>query len=171
MSADALARSLLRDAAVRLRDESLPRIERCLDRLDDEAVWSRPNPESNSPGNLVLHLAGNLRQWIVGGLGGHPSGRNRAAEFAERGPVPRADLLRTLRGAVEEACAVLERLGPDDLLAERTIQGFRVDGVSVVIHVVEHMSYHTGQIAYRTKELTARPTDFYDEANRDLDVP
>jgi uncharacterized damage-inducible protein DinB len=129
----------------------LPRIVRCLDLLTDEEIWSRPNAASNSAGNLVLHLSGNIRQWIISGLGGVPDVRERDKEFSERGPVPRRTLVARLRATVGEACRVLNRLPAEALTREHTIQGFRVTGLAAVSNVFQHFSYHAGQIIYLTK--------------------
>jgi uncharacterized damage-inducible protein DinB len=94
----------------------------------------------------VLHLCGNVRQWIGSGLGGAADGRDRAAEFSERGPIPKADLLARLEGVLAEADQVLDRLDPETLLQKRPVQAFEESGLSILVHVVEHFSYHTGQI-------------------------
>lgn len=139
----------------------LPRIERCLDRLSDDDIWWRPNEESNSIGNLALHLAGNVRQWIVGGVGGAPDARRRQEEFDERGPLGRALVASRLRSAVDEAAATLAGLAPERLLDRRHIQGHDVTVLEAIYHVVEHFSMHTGQIIYITKILKGDMA-FYD---------
>lgn len=132
-------------------DRILKRTVACLNLLTDEEIWWRPNPASNSAGNLALHLSGNMRQWIVSGLGGAPDVRVRDAEFSERGPVPRQVLVRQLAGTVREAGRALRRLPPDALTRQYTIQGFHVTGLVAVSHVYQHFSYHAGQIIYITK--------------------
>ena len=134
-----------------LREQHLPRILECLKRLPDEDIWWRPHPTSNSVGNLALHLSGNVRQWIISGLGGEPDRRERDKEFAECGPLPRRALVARLRSTVAEACRVLEGLGTRDLKRVHCIQGFRVTGLEAVAHVVEHFAYHTGQIIFVAK--------------------
>src|SRR5271169_3933899 len=89
-----------------LRRHHLPRIESCLDMLSPEQIWWRPNPASNSAGNMALHLTGNVRQWIVSALGGALDSRQRDREFAERGPVPRSELVKALNASVKDACQV-----------------------------------------------------------------
>jgi uncharacterized damage-inducible protein DinB len=126
-------------------------IDRCLSLLTEKEIWWRPNAASNSAGNLVLHLCGNVRQWIVSGLGGAPDLRVRDREFSERGPIPRRVLVARLRATVSEASRVLRRLPPESLTREHTIQGFRVTGLVAVAHVYEHFSHHAGQIIYITK--------------------
>jgi uncharacterized damage-inducible protein DinB len=146
-----LMRQYLALAEHSLRRHHLPRIEQCLKLLTEKEIWWRPNAASNSAGNLALHLAGNVRQWIVSGLGGAPDLRRRDEEFAERGPLPRAKLIRGLRTAVNDACRVLKRLSSDDLTETHTIQKLRVTGLNAVQHVVEHFAFHSGQIIFITK--------------------
>jgi uncharacterized damage-inducible protein DinB len=134
-----------------LEEHHLPRIERCLKMLSEEDIWWRPNRASNSVGNLVLHLGGNVRQWIISGLGEAPDLRERDQEFAERGPIPRRALIASLRKTVREASRVLEQLTVDDLARPRSIQKFDVSGLTAAFHVVEHFAFHTGQIIYVTK--------------------
>lgn len=144
-----------------LVDDYLPKIERCLERLSDQQIWWRPNEESNSIGNLVLHLCGNARQWIVSGVGGEVDNRHRDAEFAQREAIGRDELLSLLRETLADVTAVLERLDPAALVASRTIQGSGVDVLEAIFHVTEHFSMHTGQIIWLTKLLTASDLRFY----------
>lgn len=153
--------ALIRECRRRLFDESAPRIRKCIAELSDEDLWYRPNPESNSVGNLVLHLCGNVGQYVISGLGGAPDVRERSKEFSERGPVARADLLSRLDRAMSEAAQVLERLDLATILDTRTVQGFEYDGVGILVHVVEHFSYHTGQIAYFVKSRKGIDLGFY----------
>jgi uncharacterized damage-inducible protein DinB len=119
--------------------------------LSEKEIWWRPNAASNSAGNLVLHLSGNVRQWIISGLGNRVYYRDRDLEFAERGPIPRRALVAMIRETVQEACIVLGRLSKDSLSRIHSIQGFQVSGMYAVSHVVEHFAYHTGQIIFVTK--------------------
>ncbi len=146
-----LAEQFLAQAARSLQKHHLPRIEQCLARLSPEQIWWRPNEASNSVGNLVLHLAGNVRQWITSGLGGAPDRRERDREFAERGPIPGRRLAARLRKTVREACGVLRRLTSRDLARDYRIQKFNVSGLTAVLHVVEHFAHHSGQIIFATK--------------------
>jgi uncharacterized damage-inducible protein DinB len=160
-----IACAFLAHARALLAADYLPRIERCLDTLAEADIWWRPNPQSNSIGNLLLHLAGNARQWIISGVGGAGDVRARDSEFAaDEGEGLSGDELRTrLRATLAEVDEVLARLDPSVLLEPRTIQGRT--GVSVleaVFHVVEHFSMHTGQIILLTKQRTARDLQFYD---------
>jgi hypothetical protein len=139
-----------KDACSNLR-KHLPRIVRCLELLSDRDIWWRPNTASNSAGNIVLHLCGNVRQWIISGLGGAPDMRDRDSEFAERGPIPRRALITQLKKTIDEASKIIEGAAPEILLREFSIQGYRVSGLVAIAHVSEHFSYHAGQIIYVTK--------------------
>jgi uncharacterized damage-inducible protein DinB len=142
-------------------EEYLPKIERCLERLSNEQIWWRPNEESNSIGNLVLHLCGNARQWIVSGVGGALDARERDAEFAQREAIERGELLALLRITLKDVESVLKTLTPETLLERRSIQGSDVDVLEAIFHVTEHFSMHTGQIIMMTKMLTSSDLRFY----------
>ena len=156
-----ISAALIRESKRRLYDESLPRIRTCLAALSVEEVWARPNEQTVSAGNLVLHLAGNVRQYIVATLGGAPDLRERQAEFGDPGPLPTAKLLGRLERTMAEASAVIDRLDPELLLRSYRVQGFVETGLSILVHVVEHFSYHTGQIAYIVKSRKNVDLGFY----------
>jgi uncharacterized damage-inducible protein DinB len=145
-----------------IRGEYLPKIERCLEQLTDEQVWSRTNADSNSIGNLLLHISGNARQWIVCGLGGALDQRQRQTEFDERRMIPRADLLQLVRHTLGEVDEVLDRFDPTRLLASYQIQGTEGTALAAIFHVTEHISMHTGQIILLTKMLANTNLNFYD---------
>ncbi|HEX7317752.1 MAG TPA: DinB family protein [Pyrinomonadaceae bacterium] len=155
-------RAFLAEARRHLVEDYLPKIERCLERLTDEQVWWRASERSNSVGNLLLHLEGNLRQWVVCGVGGARDARVRDREFAERGRVPREELLSALRVAVAEADDALARLDAAALVETRRVQGLDVTLLAAVFHAVEHFSMHTGQIILLTKMLADEDLAFYD---------
>jgi len=146
-----LTKTFLEQVSHSIRDHHLPRIERCLKTLSEQDIWWRPNEASNSVGNLVLHLSGNVRQWIICGLGGAADRRERDKEFDERGPIPRRALLALLRQTVREASLVLEKQSANDLARLRPVQRFEVTGLTAAFHVAEHFAFHTGQIIYVTK--------------------
>ncbi|MDX1478052.1 MAG: DinB family protein [Saprospiraceae bacterium] len=156
-----ITETLIREVKRRIRNECLQRVTYCLDQLTDDQIWWRPNDQSNSIGNLVLHLCGNMRQWILSGLGGQPDTRERQLEFDQRGPVGKAELLRRLHQVVDEIIPVIERVQPDDLTTVYDVQIYRESGLAILVHVTEHFSYHTGQIAWITKMLTAEDLGFY----------
>lgn len=144
----------------RLEERFLPRIIECLGQLSDEEIWWRPNEASNSIGNLMLHMCGNMRQWIISGLGGTADIRERDKEFSARGPIPRSELREELQQTVRQACGVLARLKPADLVRSYRIQHYDVGGYEAGTQVIEHMAYHTGQIIYVTKLKRAKDLGF-----------
>jgi uncharacterized damage-inducible protein DinB len=150
----------LTDSRKLLASEHLAHIAKCLQQLTEEEIWWRPNAASNSAGNLVLHLCGNVRQWIISNLGENPDVRDRDSEFAERGTVPREVLTARLKSTVQEACRVLGRLPEERLSRKYVIQGLHVTGLEAIAHVVEHFAYHTGQIVYITKLKRGRDLKF-----------
>jgi hypothetical protein len=150
MTADDLA-SAVGAAAAHELGSALERIKHCLGQLTDEQVWHRPQPSLNSIGNLILHLCGNLRQWIVAGIGGAPDVRNRPAEFAERVPVPKEELVRSLEGVVGEAKQILAGVEARQLTKLRRIQGFDVTGVAAIFDSVPHFRGHTQEIVHMTR--------------------
>lgn len=162
MNAETISSAFIERAIDFLTGEYLPKIERCLEQLTDEQIWWRANEESNSIGNLVLHLSGNARQWIVSGVGSQPDARIRDAEFAQRDAIPRHELLQLLRSTLADVETVLRQLDPSTLLDKRSIQGSDVDVLEAIFHVTEHFSMHTGQIILLTKLLTATDLRFYD---------
>ncbi|HVW07739.1 MAG TPA: DUF1572 family protein [Bryobacteraceae bacterium] len=155
----ALAEMIRKDA----RDgfgKYLPRIVRCLQLLTEEEIWWRPNSQSNAAGNIVLHLCGNLRQWVIAGLGGAPDVRERDKEFSERNPISRRKLIRKLRETVGEACEVIDGISARKMTQEFPIQGYRVSGMVAILHVYEHFAYHAGQMTYLTKLKRGRDLKF-----------
>src|SRR5215204_890693 len=104
---DAVSRAFIERAEEFLLGDYLPKIERCLEKLTDEQIWWRANEESNSIGNLILHLCGNARQWIVSGVGSQPAERDRDAEFAQREVITRDELLNLLRSTLADVGTVL----------------------------------------------------------------
>jgi len=163
-----VSRAFLDRAVDFLIGDYQPKIERCLERLTDEQIWWRANEESNSIGNLILHLCGNARQWIVSGIGSEPDARERDAEFEQRDVIPRDELLTLLRSTLSDVEQTLRRLDPGTVLESRKIQGKDVEILEAVFHVTEHFSMHTGQIIMLTKMLIASDLRFYDF---DADIP
>jgi hypothetical protein len=127
------------------------KIQHCLSQLTDEQVWWRPRDEMNSIANLLLHLTGNVRQWIVAGLGGATDVRLRPQEFSERGPIPKARLLADLEAVVDEARKILAGCSATDLLARRRIQGHGVSGIGAIFDCVPHFKGHTQEIICLTR--------------------
>ena len=155
-----LAELCVRQWRSRFEERYLPRIVGCLEQLSDEEIWWRPNEASNSIGNLVLHVCGNMRQWIISGLGGAADLRERDKEFAERRPVARKALLGRFQQTVSEAGVVMARLESAALTRRFRIQGYDVTGYEAAAHVIEHVAYHAGQIIYITKLKRAKDLGF-----------
>jgi uncharacterized damage-inducible protein DinB len=152
MESESEGRRFLGRAAASLRDDALPKIREAVGLLSDEEIWQREGGDaSNSIGNLLLHLAGNLRQHIVSGVGGAADVRDRPSEFAAAGGPGAAELLDRLSKTVQEACAVLESLETSLLLQKRVIQKKEVVVLDDILHVVEHFAYHAGQIIFAVK--------------------
>ena len=155
------AQEFIEASCVFLRDDFLPKLKRCVEEMQDEDLWWRPNEQSNSVGNLVLHLCGNMRQWILNGIGGQEYKRDRDSEFSARGPVPKAELLAAITATVNQVTGVLERLSLNGLLDQFPVQGYSTTRLQAIYHVVEHFSYHLGQILYIYKLRTGNDPGFY----------
>lgn len=158
---DALLQRQFLDHSINKLRQYTGRIEHCLGQLNEEQVWARGGENENAIGNLVLHLCGNVRQWIVAGVGGQPDIRERDREFAARGGVPARELVDRLRGTIEEAAAVISGVTPERLAQRLLIQNYDESGLEAIYHVVEHFSMHTGQIIFVTKMLTGSDLGFY----------
>jgi uncharacterized damage-inducible protein DinB len=156
-----VASEFMRVARHQLAKEYLPKIQRCLTSLSEEDIWWRAHETDNSIGNLILHLCGNVRQWIVSSLGEKEDVRNRPAEFAARESASKTVLLRQLDETLREADTTLKNLDMKHLLEKRTIQGLDVTCLEAIFHVVEHFSGHVGQIIYITKMRTGKDLRFY----------
>ncbi len=165
--------SILRSTTVefnrRIYDESVWRIEKILDMISEQEIWFRPNDQSNSIGHLIIHLCGNVTQWIGSGIGGMPDLRERHLEF-NPSDQPNKDILLTklhaLRPLTDRALSTLYDDG--DLLNARSVQGYDETVLSILIHVIEHFSYHTGQIAIIAKYIKGVDLGFY--AGQDLNA-
>lgn len=142
-------------------EESLRMITRCFESLSEDELWKRPNASSNSIGNLVLHLKGNITQYVMASVGGAEDHRERDLEFSQRAGADKAEMLTILQKTVAQACECISRCDEMELLRVRTVQGFRFSGLGAVLHAVEHLSYHTGQIAFWTKILKDEDLGFY----------
>lgn len=148
---DEVSRAFLDKSRRLLTSDYVPKIERCLDRLTDHDIWWRPNEASNSVGNLILHLCGNVTMWIIGGIGRLPFERNRQLEFDERRMIQGSELRGRLASVIRQADEVISAVDGKELLARRQIQGYDVTVLEAIYHVVEHFGMHTGQIILLTK--------------------
>ncbi len=143
-------------------DESLRMIKICLDKLSEEVIWQKPNEATNSIGNLILHLCGNITQYGIASLQGIEDNRNRDEEFSVLSGYTKNELFQKLVSTVEDAKKAISEVTIEELLKKRLVQGFEFSGVGNIVHVVEHLSYHTGQIALWTKILNNKDLGFYD---------
>jgi uncharacterized damage-inducible protein DinB len=143
-----------------------PRLKACIEGLSDQQIWWKPNDASNSIGNLILHLNGNVRQWLVVSFNRLEDERDRPTEFATKDGLTATQLLERLGATLTDAAAVLARLTEADLTAPYDIQGYRVTGLEAVYQVVEHFGLHYGQIAYIAKSLSGRDLGFYRELTK-----
>jgi hypothetical protein len=134
-------------------DKALDRISHCLGQLSDDQVWQRESEAINSIGNLILHLCGNLRQWIVAGIGGEKDVRERSKEFAERGPLSKVELFDRLQKVVADAQAALKNAAAANLIRKRMIQGFEVTGLEAIFDSVPHFRGHTQEIIHMTRSM------------------
>lgn len=153
--------TLFLDYAVEKLEQLMSRIEICLGMLTEEQIWFRGNDNENAIGNLLLHLSGNMNQWIISSLGGSPEIRHRNSEFDTQGGFTAIELAARLRHTLERATKIVTSLTPEQLTRTYEIQTYEIAGVNAVFHVVEHFSYHTGQIIFATKSLTGGDLGFY----------
>ncbi|HEY7236881.1 MAG TPA: DinB family protein [Gemmatimonadaceae bacterium] len=147
-----------------LTDEYRIKLHKTIDALPPEMLWWRPNEQSNSVGNLLMHLEGNVRQWIIGAVGGASDVRNRAGEFGTREGAPREELMRALDKTFDEADAVLASLRPEQLTERRRVQARDVSVLDAVYQVVQHFALHLGQIILVAKAQVPGAVKFYEDA-------
>ncbi len=139
-------------AARRTLAEGMRKIEHCVAQLNDQQLWWRPRPEMNSIANLTLHLSGNLRQWIVSGVGGAKDVRNRPSEFSDHSNRPKGEMIDILKKTVAEADAALARLKPDQLVSRRRIQGFDTSVIAAIMDTIPHFRGHVQEIIHITRQ-------------------
>jgi len=161
-----LAAIFLEFSRNKLLNQYWPHLRTCVESMTVEQVWWRPNQASNSIGNLILHLNGNVTQWLVASFNKDADLRNRPEEFAAQGGLTAAELLNRLGATIAEAEKVLNRLTTEELLAPYEIQGYHVRGLDAVYQVIEHFGLHYGQIAYITKTLEDKDLGFHRELNK-----
>jgi uncharacterized damage-inducible protein DinB len=160
------AQEFIEASRVFLKDDFLQKLIYCLEHMSDEDIWWRPNEQSNSVGNLVLHLCGNMKQWIVESIGGISFKRDRDAEFAARDPVSTSELIANIRSTVSAVDGILAALPEQRLLEHCSIQTYKASALQAIYHVVEHFSYHLGQILYVYKLRTGADPAFYQHLSK-----
>jgi hypothetical protein len=141
--------------------KGLTKIKHCTDQLSDEQLWQRPRPEMNSVGIILIHLCGNLRQWIISGVGGAPDIRNRPAEFTDRSMKPKKELLAEFEKVIAECDRVLSSADPKALLEIRRIQGFEVQLLSAIFDTIAHLQGHVQEIIHMTRAIVGPNYRFY----------
>ncbi len=156
------------DSCISHLEESVPRVERCFQQMSEEELWKDPNLNVVSPGNLILHLRGNLTQYVLSTLGGNKDQRQRSQEFKIKPGLGKDALLESYRETIQEVCQVITQLDAQVLSKIHRVQGFESTGTNILIHVVEHVSYHVGQIGYWVKVMKDCDLGYY--AGQDLDV-
>lgn len=160
MNRTSQANEIIAQAIYRL-GENTTRVEKCLNALKEKEIWLKPNKSTNSVGNLILHLCGNITQYIISSLGDEEDLRTRDTEFSTSGGYNKSELFDKLSSTVKQAVDIINNLSEDELLRVRSVQAYELSGIGILIHVVEHYSYHTGQIAFWTKLLKDKDLGFY----------
>jgi len=158
---------LVKNALYRM-DESTRMISKSLAEVSEDEIWQKPNNSLNSIGNLILHLCGNITQYVISSLGETEDTRNRDEEFSSNKIITKEELLVKLNVTVDTAKRVIFDANEKQLLQLKSVQGFTFSGVGIIMHVVEHYSYHTGQIAFWIKQLKNIDLGFYD--GQDLNI-
>ena len=142
-------------------EESITRIKKCFSEINEKEVWQKPNEASNSMGNLILHLCGNITQYIISSLGEKRDNRDRDLEFSSKGGFSKQQLIDKLSIVVIQSINIINGTSDSEMLRTRQVQAYQLSGMGIIIHVVEHFSYHTGQIAFWTKQLRNKDLGFY----------
>ena len=155
-----IGQTFTRYSAERLELHS-SRIQDCLAKLTYEQIWMRHSDQENAVGNLVLHLCGNVRQWIGHGVAGRPDDRQRDTEFAARGDIDAEQLVARLTSTIGDAVSVIRGLTPEQLDETITVQENTLTKLEAVYRILDHFSGHTGQIIYATKLLTGKDLGFF----------
>lgn len=154
-----------KDNAIFRLEENVRMISIALSKVVEEELWTKQNQSLNTLGNQLLHICGNMTQYIISGLGGNPDERNRDEEFSTEDGFTKDELLQRLLLTVQTATTIIDDATPENLLKKRKVQGFDLSGIGIVLHAVEHFSYHTGQIAMQVKLVIDQPLGFYEGMN------
>ena len=142
-------------------DENLQKINQCIDLLSETEIWFSPNTKLNSVGNLIQHLCGNITQYILTTLGGAADNRIRDAEFEISGSLTKAALISNLQNVIKNSTRIIRQTTAEELFESKKVQVYELTGIGIILHVTEHLSYHTGQIALLTKLITQKDLGFY----------
>ena len=145
----------------RIHQEGIPRIKKCLSLLSEEQIWYQPNENLNSIGNLILHLEGNVNQWVISTFTDKKDTRVRSSEFDPTRKEQKADLFERLNNLIVNTLEAINNISDVDLIKVYNVQCYKETGVSILIHVIEHFSYHVGQITFYTKFLLNEDLMYY----------
>jgi len=152
----------------RLIEEGLTRIKHCVSHLNETELWKQENENTNSVGNLIMHLQGNVRQYVVSGIGMQKDTRTRDSEFDPHNIKASEQIINELEQTLLESVQVINKLELENLTEDRKVQGFDETVLSIIIHVIEHFSYHVGQVTFITKQMKNIDTGYY--ADLDLNI-
>jgi uncharacterized damage-inducible protein DinB len=155
---DAIARVFL-DVSCRKLEMMTGHLMSCLGRLSDEQIWERHGAHENAVGNLVMHLCGNARQWVIHGVGGVEDVRVRDQEFSADGGATAAELMETFSKTMDEARGVIAAVPAERLTEIVHPQGRTVTVLEAIYQVVTHVHQHVGQIILLTKQMTREDLD------------
>jgi uncharacterized damage-inducible protein DinB len=153
------------EQSIRRFEENTPKVEKCLAEFTEDELWHRPNASSNSTGNIILHLCGNITQYVLSSLGNTEDKRERDKEFSSTRVLQKAELIDKLKTTVSAAVKIMRSLNDDEMLQKRSVQGYDLSAIGIIIHVVEHYSYHTGQIIFWTKMIRDKDFGFYSKVD------
>ncbi|MEM8734931.1 MAG: DUF1572 family protein [Planctomycetota bacterium] len=138
-------------ANVRQLEGGMAKITHCLEQLDDQQIWWRPSESMNSIANLLLHLSGNMRQWLICGLSEIPDQRMRQTEFDDRSLRSKAELRSALESALNESIEQISVQTSSTLMPVRLVQEFEIDGFTVIVDSVGHFCGHVQEIVHLTR--------------------
>lgn len=156
---------LFKKESVEYLHQSEIKIVKALKLINEEQLWYKPNENTNSIGNLLVHLEGNIRQYIISALGETKDKRIRDREFTVN-HLPKEKVLNKFSNTLDEAIKIIVNIQTNKLGNTYSVQGFELTGINIIVHVTEHLSYHTGQIALLTKLLKNTQLGYYE--GRDL---
>ena len=152
---------LIRELEFRLIESGIHRILLCLEKLSEKQIQYRPNSNSNSVNNQILHLDGNVRQWLIATFLNQKDSRERDTEFNSYNQKSRIELIEIMRRLEVDVRSVFPMIKKADLTEKKEVQCYFETQFSIIVHVIEHFSYHLGQITYITKMLLDIDTGYY----------
>ncbi len=142
-------------------DESVRMVSIALSKIQEEEIWTKQNRSLPTLGNILLHICGNLKQYVISGVGGEEDNRDRELEFSTEDGFTRDELLQKLLFITSKVNSIIDEATEEKLLEKKKVQGFEFSGIGLILHAVEHFSYHTGQIAFQVKLIIDEPLGFY----------